>query len=156
MGLPRYRSANSPRVLSSSPHRMADIPASARLNYGPLRMRLYETAPELTVMSTTRLPDDWAGVYDRERDVILIDRDMTYTHKKATLVHELVHRSHGDDGHAREHRCRLETARLLIDRDEYARAEIMYEGDIWLIAEELDVPVEVVRDYRGWLHEQEE
>lgn len=132
---------------------MAGIPACAHANYGPMRMRLYETAPELTVMSTTRLPADWAGVYDRERDVILIDRAMTYTRKRATLVHELVHRAHGDDGHARERRCRLETARLLIDRDEYARAEAMFEGDPWLIAEELDVPVEVVFDYREVLHD---
>lgn len=129
------------------------LPAPVRSNYGPMRMRLYETAPELTVMSTTRLPADWAGAYDREHDVILIDRAMTYTRKRATLVHELVHRMHGDDGHEHERRCRSETARLLIDRDEYARAEIMYEGDPWLIAEELDVPVEVVEDYREWLHE---
>ena len=37
---------------------------------------------------------------------------------------------------------------LLVDRDAYIQAERMYEGDRWLIAEELDLTVDVIDDYR--------
>ncbi|WP_150382388.1 ImmA/IrrE family metallo-endopeptidase [Bifidobacterium rousetti] len=128
------------------------LPVSARLNYGPMRMLLYEVAPGLTVGSAI-LAGDLHGVYDLLHDTIVIDRSMTYTRKRCTLVHELVHRAYGDYGHQRERRCRIVTARLLIDEQEYARAEAMYEGDPWLMADELNVTVQVVLDYREWLHE---
>lgn len=127
------------------------LPVPARLNYGPMRMLLYSAAPELTVKSSTRLPGDLAGLYCAATDTILIDRNMTYTRKRCTLVHELVHRAYGDDGHRHEARCRRETARQLIDRDQYARAEIMYDGDVWHIADELNITVQVVQDYRTLL-----
>lgn len=117
-----------------------------------MRMRLYETAPELTVASAL-LPGDLNGVYDSVNDVILIDRRMTYTRKRCTLVHELVHRHYGDAGHGRESRCRARTACQLIDMDEYARVEAIYDGDPWHIAEELNVTVQIVLDYRQWLHD---
>lgn len=128
------------------------LPVPVRLNYGPMRMRLYETAPELTVASAI-LPGDMAGLYRDATDTILIDRNMTYTRKRCTLVHELVHRHYGDIGHQHEARCRRETARQLIDRDQYMRAEIMYDGDVWHIADELNVTVQVVQDYRILLHD---
>lgn len=131
------------------------LPAPVRANYGPMRMRLYETAPELTVGSEL-LDDGLCGVYDRESDVILIDRRMTYTRKRCTLVHELVHRAHGDDDHTREHRCRMQTAGLLIDPAEYALAERMYEGNTWLMAEELNVTPQIIDDYRELLHDRGE
>ncbi|PWG60463.1 hypothetical protein [Bifidobacterium catulorum] len=123
------------------------LPVPVRLNYGPMRMRLYETAPTLEV-SSGLLDGDLCGIYDAARDVIIIDRRMTYTRKRCTLVHELVHRAHGDIGHQRELRCRLQTALLLVDRDAYIQAERMYEGDRWLIADELDLTVDVIDDYR--------
>ena len=117
-----------------------------------MRMRLYETAPGLTVMSAI-LPDGLCGLYDAATDVILIDRRMTYTRKRCTLVHELVHRAHGDTGHEHERSRRMETAGLLIDPAEYALAERMYEGNAWLIAEELNVTVQIIDDYRTMLHD---
>ena len=132
------------------------LPVLSHMNYGPMRMLLYRTAPTLTVMSDL-LPDKLAGVYIRSSDTIIIDRRISYTRKRCTLVHELVHRHYGDDtsqgpcSQYAEQRCRRETARLLIDEDDYKRAEAMYDGDIWLIAEELDVTVQVVEDYQMWL-----
>ena len=68
-------------------------------------------------------------------DTILIDRRITYTRKRCTLVHELVHWAHDDDtskgceGSRIERRCRRRTALLLIDPAEYALAERMYGGN---------------------------
>ncbi|KFI56549.1 ImmA/IrrE family metallo-endopeptidase [Bifidobacterium callitrichos] len=131
---------------------IAPIPVDTHLNYGPMRMRLYGAAPKLKVMSAL-LPDDLEGLYRFSTDVILIDRTMTYTRKRCTLVHELVHRAYGDMGHCRELRCRIQTARRLIDERDYARAEFMYDGDPWLMADELNVTVDVINDYRIWLHD---
>lgn len=134
---------------------MNTMPISPRLNYGPMRMLLYRVAPGLTVASSL-FDDDTNGMYDREGDTILIDRRMTYTRKRCTLVHELVHRMYGDDDHTREHRCRMMTARELINPVEYALAERMYEGDKWLMADELNVTPEIIDDYREWLHDNRE
>ncbi|PJM79969.1 ImmA/IrrE family metallo-endopeptidase [Bifidobacterium scaligerum] len=131
---------------------MIPLPVDAHLNYGPMRMSLYTLAPGLTVMSEV-FRDDLQGVYSRSQDTILIDRSMTYTRKRCTLVHELVHRMYQDEGHEREHRCRLMTARLLISPTEYALAERIYEGERFQMAEELNVTPEVIDDYREYLHD---
>ena len=47
----------------------------------------------------------------------------------------------------------MTTARLLIDEDDYRKAEAMYDGDPWLMAEELNVTPQVVRDYQECLHD---
>lgn len=92
-------------------------------------------------------------------DTILIDRRITYTRKRCTLVHELVHWRHGDDtthgclGGKNERRCRRETAMLLINSAEYALAERMYDGNPYQMAAELNVTVQVVEDYKDWLHD---
>lgn len=41
----------------------------------------------------------------------------------------------------------------LINPHEYAIAERMYGADSYLIACELDVTVQVIEDYKNWLHE---
>jgi len=46
-----------------------------------------------------------------------------------------------------------ETALRLINPTEYAIAERMYEGDSYLIAQALDVTVQVVEDYKEMLHD---
>ncbi|WP_204316618.1 hypothetical protein [Bifidobacterium ramosum] len=120
-------------------------------------MTLYESAPGLTVMSDL-LPGKMDGVYCRSTDTILIDRRITLTKKRCALVHELVHRWYGDDGDGQysawqESRCRLETARLMVRLDEYADAERMYEGDVFLIAAELDRTVQVIQDFQRLLRE---
>ena len=118
------------------------LPVRAHDSYGGMRMALYHVAPELTVGSAI-LPGDLNGVYRMDTDTIVIDRSMTYTRKRCTFV---------GCGY-RERRCRMTTARLLIDEDDYRKAEAMYDGDPWLMAEELNVTPQIVRDYQEWLHD---
>lgn len=79
--------------------------------------------------------------------------------KRCALVHELVHWQHGDDtsngcrGGKLEQRCRHETAILLINPAEYALAERMYDGNPYQIAAELNVTIQIIQDYRQWLHD---
>lgn len=100
------------------------------------------------------LPHGYYGLYDERRNLIIVHRNMTYTMKRSTLAHELVHWSYGDDtihgvtGSRRERRTRMRTAMLLIDQLEYATAESTYDGDIFSIAAELNVTKQVVEDYR--------
>ncbi|MFR8924906.1 MAG: ImmA/IrrE family metallo-endopeptidase [Bifidobacterium longum] len=123
-----------------------------------MRMALYDVAPELNV-SSALLPGILDGIYCLETNTILIDRRITYTRKRCTLVHELVHWRHGDDttsgcmGGKMERRCRRETAILLIDPAEYALAERMYDGDPYQMAAELNVTVQIIEDYRALLYE---
>lgn len=132
---------------------MTPMPTDARLNYGPMRMLLYRTAPTLTVMSDL-LPDKLAGVYIRSSDTIIIDRRMSYTRKRCTLVHELVHRHYGDDtsqgpcGQYAEQRCRRETARLLVGLTDYITAEHAYDGIIEPMADMLNVSKQIVIDFQ--------
>ncbi|WP_033513269.1 ImmA/IrrE family metallo-endopeptidase [Bifidobacterium mongoliense] len=101
------------------------------------------------------LPHGYYGLYDDVRKLILIHRNMTYTMKRCTLAHELIHWVYGDNtcrgtmGARMEHRTRRETATLLLDPVEYASAENIYEGDAALIALELDVTEQVVKDYQA-------
>jgi Zn-dependent peptidase ImmA (M78 family) len=94
------------------------------------------------------------GYYEAWRNAIVIDRTMTYRQKRCTLVHELVHWSYGDFFHRSvidsrlETRARRETASLLVDRSEYAQAEIEYDGEPRSIAIELDVTLQIIEDYR--------
>lgn len=82
---------------------------------------------------------------------------MTYTQKRCTLLHELIHWTYKDStknglfGTRVEHRTRRETALKLIDPLEYRIAETMYEGDPYQIACELDVTLRVIQDYRALL-----
>lgn len=72
------------------------LPISPRMSYGQIRMALYQVAPDLHVAST-RLPGKLDGIYCLTTNTVLIDRRITYTRKRCALVHELVHRQHGDD-----------------------------------------------------------
>lgn len=78
--------------------------------------------------------------------------------KRCTLCHELVHAHNHDQGCSpygskAERRARLYTALRLINPHEYAIAERMYGADSYLIACELDVTVQVIEDYKNWLHD---
>ena len=46
-----------------------------------------------------------------------------------------------------------EPAILLIDPAEYALAERMYDSNPYQIAAELNVTVQVIEDYKNWLHD---
>lgn len=76
----------------------------------------------------------------------------------STLAHELAHARHHDrgcdpNGSKAERRARRETALRLINPTEYAIAEQMYEGDSYLIAQALDVTVQVIEDSKELLHD---
>ena len=124
------------------------------MTYGTMR-RAISTLP-VTVPSAI-LPGGLWGCYDATTDVILIDRRLTYTAKRCTLVHELWHWRQGDHGSTNhparhERRTRTQTARLLIDPAELALAERMYDDDLWSIADELNVTTQVLTDYRAMLN----
>jgi Zn-dependent peptidase ImmA (M78 family) len=123
------------------------------MSYGD--MRRYADSLGANVCSD-HLPGRMQGLYSAAFDMIVIDRDMDYTAKRCTLAHELVHRRHGDQmcdstiGARVEHRTRRETAVLLIEPTRYALAERIYEGDIFLIAAELNVTKQIVEDYQKY------
>ena len=103
-------------------------------------------------VSSAILPDGLWGCYDNENHVILIDRRLTYTAKRCTLVHELLHWRHGDTGCAndrskQERRARTQTALTLVNPAELALLERMYEYE-WQIADELNITTQVLEDYR--------
>ena len=135
-----------------TPTILPDLPVDRRMTYGQMRRAVLGLH---VVVASAVLPGDLMGCYDKRRDVILVDRRLTYRAKRCVLVHELVHWAHGDDGeYARglcEARTRRETALTLIDQDEYELAERTYDGNPWAIADELDVTMQVIRDYRSVL-----
>lgn len=94
------------------------------------------------------------GCYCESTRTILIDRRLLYVAKRCVLVHELVHWLHGDDRcGVHETRTRMETARLLVDRERYARVEAMYDGEPWPIASELELTTQVITDFQQQLHD---
>lgn len=136
------------RITTSLP----DLPIDRRMTYGAMRRAIVGLP---VTVSSAILPDGLWGCYDNENRVILIDRRLTYTAKRCVLTHELLHWKHGDDGCAndrskQEHRCRTQTALLLVNPAELALLERMYEYD-WQIADELDITTQVLEDYRSTL-----
>ena len=139
------------RITTSLP----DLPISRDMSYGDMR-RAAACLP--VTISSAILPGSLWGCYDASNDVILIDRRLTYTAKRCTLVHELLHWRHGDDGCSsdrskRERRVRRQTALMLVNPVELATLERMYDDDLWSIADELDVTMQVLEDYRRILAE---
>lgn len=93
------------------------------------------------------------GCYDAELEAITIDRTMILDDKKCTLVHELAHWVYDDDsrppyGAKREREVRKLTASTLIGIDRYRQAEVMYDGDMYLMSADLGVSPTIVRDYQ--------
>lgn len=134
------------RITTSLP----DLPIDRRMTYGAMRRAIIGLP---VTASSAILPDGLWGCYDATTGVILIDRRLTYTAKRCTLVHELLHWKYGDDGCSndrsrQERRTRTQTALLLIDPIELAALERMYDDDLWSIAEELNVTTQVLEDYR--------
>lgn len=120
--------------------------------YGRMRMALYQLAPSLVVQSA-KLNGRLMGCYDAELEAITIDRTMILDDKKCVLIHELAHWVYDDDsrppyGAKREQATRKLTAETLISMDAYRKAETMYEGNIWLMAHELAVPTQIVKDWQ--------
>ena len=98
------------------------------------------------------------GCYYEPTRLIIIDETLPDFARRYTLAHELAHARHHDrgcdpNGSKAERRARRETALRLINPTEYAIAEQMYEGDSYLIAQALDVTVQVIEDYKELLHD---
>lgn len=134
------------RITTSLP----DLPIDRRMTYGAMRRAIVGLP---VTVSSAILPDGLWGCYDAENHVILIDRRLTYTAKRCTLVHELLHWRHGDTGCSNdssklERRARRETALTLIDPLRYGMLEQMYEGNSWNISQELEVTQQVLGDFR--------
>lgn len=139
------------RITTSLP----DLPIDRRMTYGAMRRAIIGLP---VTVSSAILPDGLWGCYDNENNVILIDRRLTYTAKRCTLVHELLHWRHGDTGCSNdssklERRARRETALTLIDPLHYGMLEQMYEGNSWNISQELEVTQQVLGDFRLILSE---
>lgn len=138
------------RITTSLP----DLPIDRRMTYGAMRRAIIGLP---VTASSAILPDGLWGCYDASNSVILIDRRLTYTAKRCVLTHELLHWKHGDDGCAndrsrQERHTRTQTALLLIDPAELALAERMYDDDLWSIADELNVTMQVLTDYQAMLN----
>lgn len=134
------------RITTSLP----DLPISRDMTYGAMRRAIVGLP---VTVSSALLPDGLWGCYDNETHVILIDRRLTYTAKRCTLVHELLHWRHGDTGCSNdssklERRARRETALTLIDPLRYGMLEQMYEGNSWNISQKLEVTQQVLGDFR--------
>lgn len=137
------------RITTSLP----DLPIDRRMTYGAMRRAIVGLP---VTVSSAILPTGLWGCYDATTGVILIDRRLTYTAKRCTLVHELLHWQHGDTGCSndrskQERRTRTQTALLLIDPIELAALERIYDDDLWSIADELNVTMQVLEDYRHTL-----
>lgn len=131
--------------------RVPELKIAPHMSYGQLRR--YADSLGVEVCSRN-LHGDYEGFYHAATGMIIVDRAMTYTQKRCTLTHELVHWSHGDDtcngimGARMERRTRRETASILLNPAEYASAESVYEGDTALMAAQLDVTEQVIDDYQ--------
>lgn len=98
------------------------------------------------------------GYYYEPTRLIVIDETLLDAQKRCTLVHELIHAQHHDQGcnpydSKTEHRTRIQTALRLVNPIEYALAERLYGGNTYLIACELGLTVQVIQDYKNLLHE---
>ena len=103
--------------------------------------------------------DTQCGEYDPDTHTAFIDPTMSVEQRVCTLQHELIHARHFDDGlrllsrEKEECLTRKETALALINPVEYMHAEELYEGEPYAMAQELRISVNVLQDYRHWLHD---
>ncbi|WP_143249296.1 ImmA/IrrE family metallo-endopeptidase [Bifidobacterium eulemuris] len=96
------------------------------------------------------------GLYDSRHGVIYLHDGLSPNQRLCALQHEIIHAEHHrrgmQVGTLREERLtRKETALRLISQADYATVEQMYEADVWHMAGELGVTVQVLEDYRQQL-----
>lgn len=103
--------------------------------------------------------DTQCGEYDPDTRTAFIDPTMSVEQRVCTLQHELIHARHFDDGlrllsrEKEECLTRKETAFALINPIEYMKAEDLYGGEPYAMAQELGITVGVLLDYQRWLHD---
>lgn len=109
----------------------------------------------LTIDVTT-LPPRRRGQYLHHERRILLSERLTQRESRCTLTHEVAHAEVGDTPtlfgplHWRqERRARRTAATRLIDEAALLRACRMYDGDHRLIANELEVTLDVLEDYEA-------
>ena len=106
-----------------------------------------------------RLAGGLCGFYYAPMRLIVLDSELADFQRRCTLCHELIHAQYSDTGCGAlagikaERRARRETALRLVDPVEYATAERVFEGDVWRIACELSVTVQVLEDFREVLRD---
>ncbi|WIA97655.1 ImmA/IrrE family metallo-endopeptidase [Curtobacterium sp. MCBA15_004] len=119
------------------------------------RTSLGEVARSLGVRITyAPMPAGVIGYYNPLEHRVYADVRCTPDEKCSVIAHELGHVHHG-------HTCDLGAdspierqadayaARLLIEPTEYARAELLYSGDVHAIADELCVTVDLVQAFQS-------
>lgn len=100
------------------------------------------------------IPGTTCGLYCERLNTIWLADWLNDRQRLCTLCHELVHAKYRDLGCGTrfgvkcEHRARRETALTLISRVEFAMAEEVYGENVWMMATELDVTMQVLTDYR--------
>ena len=96
------------------------------------------------------LPGMTSGLYDEKTRTIILSTGLNSRQKRCTLAHELNHATHHDTGRdpKTEHRACKQTALQLIDPLDYVTAENMYEGNLFAMAVQLDVTLQVLKDYQ--------
>lgn len=106
-----------------------------------------------------RLAGDRCGLYYDPLRLVILDERLAGFQRRCTLCHELIHAKYRDSGCGSrygpqcERRCRMETALALISPVDYGMAEQVYEGNMWMMAVELGVTIQVLTDYRQLLHD---
>lgn len=118
---------------------------------------LIETAERFCSLRERHLHGDVQGLYLREPNLILLDRDLTSEQRRCVLAHEISHARHLDEGcrmdRWSERRADCEAAMMLINPMEYAYAETVYDGNIMGMARELNVLPWVITAFRERLHD---
>lgn len=98
---------------------------------------------------------DRDGDYNRQTNTIRLQEGMSYRLHRCVFAHEVAHAVFGDvpskfgPVNAKQERRADEWAALrLIDRDEYRHVEELHDGNVILIAQDLDVIDEIVTAYQ--------
>lgn len=100
------------------------------------------------------LPFPIPGAYYLPERLIIIDSRLSEQEQLATLAHEYIHACFWHDGHQSpeiEAAVNRRAAQLLVSPIEYVLAEKVYGGNVFLIAEELNLPAWVIRAYQETL-----
>ena len=105
------------------------------------------------------LPGALCGYYDDTQRVIHVDSRLSYRQRRCVLVHELWHAVFHHEPSIHVYACkdalrvRRLTARLLISVDDYKMAELMFDGEPFAMAQELEVTQQVLQDFQSLLKE---
>ncbi|MFC2663583.1 MAG: ImmA/IrrE family metallo-endopeptidase [Scardovia wiggsiae] len=112
---------------------------------------LYNTADHMGIQVREKhIADDLNALYDDRKHIIYLSVGLNDRQKRCALAHELIHAKYHDTGRdpKSEWRARKETALWLIDPLDYITVENMYEGNLFAMAVQLDVTLQVLKDYQ--------